>query len=444
MCRCASVPGAWQRRYQEKIRKRLRDLYAMSSSSNENEADNARQRLEELMAKYGLTWEGLDAILNEDDDKPEPEHYNVLNLLDQWISKYIWLTPEQRLFVALWLLHSYVFDLYNFTPRLVLLSPVFGCGKTTLLILIEQLVDSPLRWTHTSAAAVFRALDQPRTILLDEGNNLGLMQDRVMRVVLNSNRRGDKIARAAGKSGAKSYRAFTPIAIAAKGHALPNDLVQRSVIVHMQKPPPEAKGDLERFNESDEDFLRATGALRYEIRKWADTCKLNPEPELPLNWRAGDNWRPLLAIADDLGRSEEARKAALVLSGGLPDEDSALLLLLDIRTIFDTLGVDRISSADLLDKLHALEDSIWLEWRGPNDDQHPHELTPNELARMLGGSRLGGGFGIRPHTIWPPGGRNVRGPSRKGYRRQDFEAAWAAYCPGGTPAHGHTALKFGS
>jgi hypothetical protein len=263
----------------KKIRKRLRDLYAMSSSSNENEADNARQRLEELMAKYGLTWESLDPILNEDDDQPEPEHYNLLNLLDQWISKYIWLTPEQRLFVALWTLHTYVFDLYNFTPRLVLLSPVFGCGKTTLLILIEQLVDSPLRWTHTSAAAVFRALDQPRTILLDEGNNLGLIQDRVMRVVLNSNRRGDKIARAAGKSGTKSYRTFTPIAIAAKGHALPNDLVQRGVIVHMQKPPPEAKGELERFNESDEDYLRATGALRYEIRKWADTCKLNPEPE---------------------------------------------------------------------------------------------------------------------------------------------------------------------
>jgi len=53
----------------------------------------------------------------------------------------------------------------------------------------------------------------------------------------------------------------------------------------------------------------------------------------------------------------------------MPDEDPALLLLLDIRTIFDTLGVDRISSAELLEALHALEDSVWLEWRGPNDDQ---------------------------------------------------------------------------
>lgn len=69
------------------IRKRLRDLHAMSSSSNENEADNARQKLEALMAKYELTWKDLNAILNEGDDKTE--HFNVLNLIDGLISKYI-------------------------------------------------------------------------------------------------------------------------------------------------------------------------------------------------------------------------------------------------------------------------------------------------------------------------------------------------------------------
>src|SRR5262249_51433439 len=159
--------------------------------------------------------------------------------------------------------------------------------------------------------------------------------------------------------------------------------------------------------------LQATRALRGEIRKWAETCKLNPDPEVPLNWRAGDNWRVLLAIADDLGRGDEARKAALVLSGGLPDLDPALLLLMDIRTIFDTFGSDRISSVELLEKLHALENGMWLEWRGPDDDMQPHELSAHELPRILGG------FGIRPHTIWPPGERNVRGPSRKGYRRED-------------------------
>jgi hypothetical protein len=198
---------------------------------------------------------------------------------------------------------------------------------------------------------------------------------------------------------------------------------------------------LDRLYECAQDFVNITEALRGDIQSWAETCKLNPEPATPLRLRAADNWRPLLAIADDFGRGEETRQAAMMLSSGLPDEDPALLLLIDIRVIFDTLGVDRIASAELLERLHALEDGIWLEWRGPNDDQQPHKLTPNELARILGGSRLGGGFGIRPHTIWPLGGRNERGFSSKGYYRKDFESAWAAYCPGGTPAHRHTDLR---
>src|SRR6516164_9227004 len=92
VCQCAGMPAPLSKN----IRKRLRDLHAMSSSSNEHEADNARQRLEELMAKHGLTWEGLDAILKDED---KPEHFNVLNLVDGQISRFIWITPEQRLFV---------------------------------------------------------------------------------------------------------------------------------------------------------------------------------------------------------------------------------------------------------------------------------------------------------------------------------------------------------
>jgi Protein of unknown function (DUF3631) len=276
------------------------------------------------------------------------------------------------------------------------------------------------------------------TLLLDEANNLGLLQNPVLRAVLNGNRRGSKIGRAT-RDGWRDYYAYKPIAIAAKGHALPNDLIQRSIIVHMRKPPPEA--NLERLNEDAPEFIEATNALKNEIRNWANGCKLNPDPATPLKWRASDNWRLLLAIADDLERGEEARKAALILSSGLPDEDPALLLLMDIRGIFDASGLDRITSAELLARLHALPDGIWLEWRGPNDDQLPHKLTANELARMLGGSRFGGGFGIRPRTVWPRGGRNERGPSAKGYYRKDFEVAWAAYCPGGTPAHRPTALN---
>jgi hypothetical protein len=44
-------------------------------------------------------------------------------------------------------------------------------------------------------------------------------------------------------------------------------------------------------------------------------------------------------------------------------------------------------------------------------------------------------FGIRPQTIWPPN-RTAMSKSFKGYRRSQFEQAWAAYCgEDGTPSH---------
>ena len=98
------------------------------------------------------------------------------------------------------------------------------------------------------------------------------------------------------------------------------------------------------------------------------------------------------------------------------------MLLGNILTVFLALGTDRISSAALVEALLGLDDGIWADWRGPNDDRTPRRLNQSELARMLRP------FEIRPKTIWPTQRRLGRG-SRRGYYRSQFAAAWAAYCP---------------
>src|SRR5262249_19339538 len=152
--------------------------------------------------------------------------------------------------------------------------------------------------------------------------------------------------------------------------------------INMQRYPSDAPA-LERLNELDLEFQKAMNHLRRVIQNWANACKLESEPKNPLKNRRADNWRVLLAIADNLGRGEEARAAALKLSSRLPDDDARVYVLEDIRDVFDALGVDRISSAALLEHLHAVESGMWLEWHGPNDDQQAHKLTANELARLL-------------------------------------------------------------
>src|SRR5262249_36551062 len=280
----------------------IRNLYnRFLRAENEQIAATARQKIEAKLAKHGLKWEDLDAVLKKADqaDPGTPSELNVLNLTNWLISRYAWIPDEERLAVSLWVLHTHVYDNYNFTPRLALLSPVFGCGKTTLLVLIQQLVDRPKRYINVSAALVYRLISSStvRTLLLDEGDNLGLLQNCVLRSVLNGNRRSDNLGRASGKQDeTRDYRAFTPIAIAAVGK-LPNALIQRSIIINMQRYPANAPS-LERLNEDDLEFRKEVFVLQEEIRKWKNTNQLllNPDPENPVKNRYADNWRPLLAI----------------------------------------------------------------------------------------------------------------------------------------------------
>jgi hypothetical protein len=108
-----------------------------------------------------------------------------------------------------------------------------------------------------------------------------------------------------------------------------------------------------------------------------------------LNDRAADNWEPLLAVADRARGEwpERARKAALALSGnGVVEDDSAGVMLLgDIKTIFEQRALDakanpnwnEISSKQLADALAMMEGRPWPEWRGGKP------ISSHAVARLL-------------------------------------------------------------
>jgi hypothetical protein len=133
-----------------KVCRRMHQLFAMMGSSNANEAANARDKLTKLLGEHGLSWNDLSAILAASEPKSSNAHaanaqpsapqgptsapeINVLDLTLYLIDEHIAITAEERMALALWVLHTHVFDQFTNTPRLALLSPVRGCGKTTLL-----------------------------------------------------------------------------------------------------------------------------------------------------------------------------------------------------------------------------------------------------------------------------------------------------------------------
>jgi hypothetical protein len=410
--------------------RKIRKLHALIGSPNTKEAEVARSKLNALLAEYALSWNdipeilaasaGSDATRSAPPDPSDQPEVNVLDLVLFLIEKHIAVTPAERMAIALWILHTWVFDRFTITPRLALLSPVRGCGKTTLLALIELLVADPHRTDDISAAAVYHHLGHnPRACLLfDEADGADLLHNRTLRSVCNSgHRKGGGVSRYVG-GWSQRFPTFAPLALAAIG-VLPLPLMHRSVLVNMQRRAPDAAG--ERLNEHAPEWA----AAREQIQKWAATCALEDDPEMPpsLHNRAADNWRVLLSIADSLSHGEAARSAACELSANRPDEDPGVVLLNDILTVFVTKHVDRIASAELVNELIAVND-FWTDWR---DERPGRKLTQGDLGRLLRP------FHIRPKSIWPVD-RTPSSRSRKGYTRDQFEAAWRSYCSGGTPA----------
>src|SRR5207302_2343969 len=115
----------------------------------------------------------------------------------------------------------------------------------------------------------------------------------------------------------------------------------------------------------------ALNAAYRQILMWRRDVELDPDPEMPkeLRNRLADNWRPLISIADSLGMGEAAREAAVAFAHAFQDADVRILLLIDIRAVFNACGLDRMSSKSLLDALHAMDDSDWNEFRGLHGDR---------------------------------------------------------------------------
>ena len=100
-----------------------------------------------------------------------------------------------------------MYDRFECSPRLGLISPTSGFGKTTLFKLLGQLASEAKLTKHATPAAIYRRLEwHPRTsYLLDEAENQGLLDDRVLRAVIDGGyERGGTIDRPV-----KSFRSFS-------------------------------------------------------------------------------------------------------------------------------------------------------------------------------------------------------------------------------------------
>jgi ElaB/YqjD/DUF883 family membrane-anchored ribosome-binding protein len=406
----------------------VRDIVALGSS-DPDERVKARRNITDLLARHRATWNDLADVLYansnaawaRDPSANDPDRVNPLELVHYLLEQYVALQPHQYVAVALWALHTHVYDRFMVTPRMALRSPVADCGKTTLLDVLSRLTARPEKFDAITTAALYRLIDEGHpTLLVDEADNLGLalQPNGRLRAVFNSGHRAGGTVAISERGSTRKFATFSPLALALpEMRGLPRTLNSRSISITMER----SQRKLWRFDANHPD--PALDAAYTQILLWRREVQLNPDPEMPAGMRNrfADNWRPLISIADALGWGEQAREAMIAFAREYQDADAKILLLTDIRKAFDACGLDRMSSKVLLDALHTSDGCEWSEFSGVRGDQQPHKLRHSELAIMLRD------FGIKPRTIWPLN-RTPKTKSAKGYRRSQFEEVWRVYC----------------
>src|SRR5260370_39230646 len=100
---------------------------------------------------------------------PDNDGAALLDDIMRFIRRFVVLSSEQLVAIALWVLHTHAIAATEATPYLNITSAEKRSGKTRLLEVLELLVLNPWRTGRTTAAALVRKIDgEESTLLLDE------------------------------------------------------------------------------------------------------------------------------------------------------------------------------------------------------------------------------------------------------------------------------------
>lgn len=344
----------------------------------------------------------------------------LLDDIERLFDEYTILPTQAATVLALWVLFSYLFDVFSHAPRLLITSPQKGCGKTTLMGLLTALVLKPLAASNVSAAALFRVIESARpTLLIDEGDTF-INDNEILRGVINSGHSKQTafvIRTVSDDHLPMQFSTWAAMVIAQIGNP-PETILDRSISILMERKRPDEQ--IARFNPDNEEISELLSELRSKAVRWAEDNieeLREHEPAMPefLHNRREDNWRPLISIADICGGGwpEKARNAARRLCEGNQQEDTsvAVSLLTDIKQIFENSEATKLTTEEILRELHRMVERPWPEWRNAKP------LTDRQMARILNPYRLSS------KTI------RIRDTQRKGYILSDFEDAFRRYLP---------------
>jgi putative DNA primase/helicase len=320
--------------------------------------------------------------------------------------------------ITLWTALSHVHDAAGHSPILAFVSPTKGSGKTTALGLIHALAPRALTLSNASAASVYRFMRHRPTLCIDEIDILLAQKDQALTGILNGGhtRAGAKVLRVEGEGFVPTVHSTWGAKAVASIGDLPPTIQDRSIVVRLPK-----KKRTEHREKLSAGVREGLAVLSRKLARWGtDNYKAleSAVPNVPelMDDRAQDNWRLMLAIADNAGGQwpAKARDAAVRLSQRIHvDLEDHVHLLADLKDLVESWAHPTIPSGLMVEYLQKLEESRWKE------DSRGRCLTAHRMANLLGK------FGIRSRDFRPAGQKTMV----KGYLASEIVDAIQRYVP---------------
>lgn len=315
----------------------------------------------------------------------------LIDALRGWINRYCGVTPAQSLVLAIWALHTHVYEKLTRTSPYLEITGVSGSGKTTIMEALGIISRGSLLLTTIRTLALARYITNNNaevTIFIDEAERLRSSAANDQRSMLASGyREGGKHLVTNGDE-TKLWDVYCPKAFASTA-TMTSVLHNRAISIWAERRKTAASLSLER------ERAEATAA---EILAHFDTAQFKAKI-MQADWlvseRDAEIWTPLVSLALSLGANKATMDELIAASVDLSslrgvirtmdqktEDDSAKERSYAARLIRDSVSVfhdgeDRILARVLVERLHALPSAPWRSY----NRQGLNEIS---LAHLLG------------------------------------------------------------
>jgi len=325
----------------------------------------------------------------------------LLNRIENYIKQYLsFELLEVVLPIALWIIGTHCFQLFDSFAYIVITSKTKRSGKTRLSEVIGFGASEPRNFSSMPPATLFRVINPqpgkyystaepfvPPTVIFDEAEELSNDAAGTMRSVLNAGyRKGQSVPRTVGQN-VVEYKVYCPKIFILIGDVY-DTLRDRSIVIEMVRGE-SSKRFMYDEAQNEGAVLRSEiqSLLKHQVNRQAIEAKYKEMRAAFLSDRDEEIWLPLFAICAAIApeRVRELQRTAVDLSA-LKTADKQQYKTLDIfeskkeqveyaeRAATDLLavinGAKSIFSAEAVAKLRDLDLSPWRTYKGKGLDQH--------------------------------------------------------------------------